>query len=165
MNQKLLLAALVTLTLWFGPAAPAYPQSTADEAQVREIAARWERAWNNHDMKSLAALFTDDADFVNVGARHWKGRAEIEKEHEVRLKQFVDSVWSTSRVGVQFLKPDVALAHIAWGLRGDKDPDGAARPPREGLFTWVVVLQGGQWLVRAAQNTNQGPFQTPKPPA
>lgn len=75
MNRKSLLAALVTLTLWFGAGAPAHAQSTTDETQVREIAARWEKAWNNHDMKSLAALFTDDADFVNVGARRFRPAA------------------------------------------------------------------------------------------
>jgi uncharacterized protein (TIGR02246 family) len=164
MNTKALPMALVVLTLWFDLSAGAHAQGAAADEQVRAVATRWEMAWNNHDMKALAALFTDDADFVNVGARHWKGRAEIEKEHAARLNQFVDSVWSTLRVGVQFLTPDVALAHIAWSLRGDKDPDGTARPSREGLFTWVVVRQGGQWLVRAAQNTNQGPLQVPKRP-
>ena len=39
---------------------------------------RWEEAWNNHDMKGLRNLVTEDADFVNVGAKHWKGRKEIE---------------------------------------------------------------------------------------
>jgi uncharacterized protein (TIGR02246 family) len=162
MNRTFRLATLVTLTLCFGAPAGADAQDTADEGPVKAIAARWEQAWNDHDMKGLAALFTEDADFVNVGARHWKGRAEIEREHAARLNQFVDSVWSTSRVDVRFLKPDIALAHIAWRLRGDKDPDGTLRPPREGLFTWVVVRHGGEWLVRAAQNTNVGPLQTPK---
>ena len=46
-------------------------------------------------MKALAALFTDDADFVNIGARHWKGRTEIQAEHAARLGQFMESVWIT----------------------------------------------------------------------
>ena len=106
MNTKPLRVALVALTLWFGPSGTGHAQGAADEAQVSAVAAGWETAWNNHDMKALATLFTDDADFVNVGARHWKGRAQIEKEHAARLNQFVDSVWSTSRVAAQFLTPE-----------------------------------------------------------
>jgi hypothetical protein len=33
----------------------------------------------------------------------------------------------------------------------------APRSARGGVFTWVVVKQGGAWLIRAAQNTNLGP--------
>lgn len=134
-------------------------QGATDEATIRELATRWEQAWNRHDMKQLASLLTDDADFVNVGARHWKGRQQIEAEHAARLGQFNESVWSTKAVAVQFLKPDFALVHVDWALRGDKDADGTPRPPRGGVFTWVVVKQGSGWLIRAAQNTNLGPGQ------
>lgn len=137
---------------------PALAQMAGDEAVIRELGTRWERAWNSHDMKQLVSLMTDDADFVNVGARHWKGRQQIEAEHTARLDQFRDSTWSTRTVTVQFLKPDVALAHVDWTLRGDKDPDGTPRAPRGGLFTWVVVKQGNGWFIRAAQNTNLGPL-------
>ena len=43
---------------------------------------------------------------------------------------------------------------MLWGLKGDKDPDGTPREPRAGLFTWLVVKDGRNWLIRAAQNTN-----------
>ena len=52
-----------------------------------------------------------------------------------------------------------ALMHVDWTLRGDKDPDGTARPPRGGVFTWVVLKRSSAWLIRAAQNTNLGPMQ------
>jgi len=133
-------------------------QAANDDAAIRSLATRWEKAWNSHDMKQLASLMTDDADFVNVGARHWKGRREIEAEHTARLNQFLESSWSTQTVRIQFLKPDLALAHIGWTLKGDKDPDGKPRSPRGGVFTWVVVKQSGGWFIRAAQNTNLGPL-------
>lgn len=158
--MKMLLSVSAIL-LALGFAVPIYAQSEADEAKVRALASHWERAWNTHDMKALAALFTDDADFVNVGARHWKGRKEIESEHATRLPQFLESVWTTNEVTIQFLKPDVALVHVSWGLKGDKDPDGTQRPPREGLFTWVAVAKAGAWQLRAAQNTNRGNLQPP----
>jgi uncharacterized protein (TIGR02246 family) len=133
---------------------------------MRELATRWEQAWNQHDMKQLVTLMTEDADFVNVGARHWKGRAQIEAEHTQRLNQFRESTWSTKAVTVQFLKPDAALVHVDWTLEGDTDPDAAPRAPRSprsprsGVFTWVVVKQNSGWLIRAAQNTNRGNLPT-----
>jgi hypothetical protein len=38
------------------------------------------------------------------------------------------------------------------------DPDGTLRQPRGGVFTWIVVKQGSEWRLRAAQNTNLGPL-------
>jgi uncharacterized protein (TIGR02246 family) len=146
------LAALCLLA-----SSPVSAQVAGDEAAIRELATRWERAWNRHDMKELFSFLTEDADFVNVGARHWKGRQQIEAEHTSRLKQFSESTWTVKNVAVQFIKPDVALVHVDWTLKGDKEPDGTPRPPRGGVFTWVVVKKGSDWWLRAAQNTNQGP--------
>lgn len=156
------MAFLCLLTLGIGATTLAWA-GTEEEEQIRAVAIRWESAWNNHDMKALAALFTEDADFVNVGARHWKGRTEIEKQHAARLNQFAESTWETKQVMVQFLRPDISLAHVSWALKGDKDPDGTPRQPREGVFTWVLMREGTQWLIRTAQNTNRGNL--PAPPS
>lgn len=145
-----------TLSVLACSSAPA--QVANDDAAIRALATRWEQSWNDHDMKQLVSLMADDADFVNVGARHGKGRQEIEAEHTARLNQFLESSWSTQAVRIQLLKPDVALAHIDWSLNGDKDPDGTPRSPRGGVFTWVVVKTSGGWFIRAAQNTNLGPL-------
>lgn len=152
-----LLPILFALTV----VSPASAHSKVDEAAIRRLAERWEPAWDQHDMHALAALFTVDADFVNVGARHWKGREEIEVQHAARLKQFMDSNWTTREISVQFLTPNIALVHLGWGLKGDRDPDGAQREPREGLFTWVVIKTSGEWLIRSAQNTNRGNLPAP----
>lgn len=159
--KALLGASFVLLALVAGM--PVAAQPVADEVKLRAVATDWEHAWNRHDMKAMAALFTEDADFVNVGARHWKGRNEIEAQHAARLDQFRESRWTTKGVTVQFLTQDVALVHVVWSLTGDKDPDGTARQPREGVFTWVVVKERAGWLIRAAQNTNRGNL--PSPPA
>jgi len=140
----------------FALSAPSHAQLAGDESSVRAVVTKWDDAWNRHDMNSLAKLFTVDADFVNVGGRHWKGREQIEQQHTARLNQFKASVWTTKFVSVQFLKPDIAIAHIDWVLEGDTDPDGTLRPARGGVFTWVLSKQGETWLIRAAQNTNLG---------
>ena len=66
---------------------PASAQVAGDEAAIRELATRWADAWSRHDMRELFSFVTEDADFVNVGARHWKGRQQIEAEHTSRVKK------------------------------------------------------------------------------
>lgn len=152
------LSRIMGVALLAMQASQALAQSAADDVAIRELAMRWEHAWNQHDMKRLVSVMTEDADFVNVGARHWRGKREIEAEHASRLDQFRESTWSTKAVTIRLLEPDVALVHVDWALSGDKDPDGTPRSPRGGVFTWVVVRQSKGWLIRAAQNTNLGPL-------
>jgi uncharacterized protein (TIGR02246 family) len=165
MNMNAMLKVF-SIVLILGTCFTTQAQDTSNHEPIRAIASNWEQAWNKHDMKSLAALFTEDADFVNVGAKRWKGRKEIEGEHNARLSQFLESTWTNKSVTVQYLKPDIALAHIEWSLTGDKNPDGTPRKPREGVFTWVLAKKSGKWLIRAAQNTNVSnlpPPALPKP--
>ncbi|GAA2538587.1 hypothetical protein GCM10009860_19140 [Microbacterium mitrae] len=42
-----------------------------------DVVAAWERAWNAGDADALAALFADDAEFVNVVGLWWHDRASI----------------------------------------------------------------------------------------
>ena len=55
---------------------------------------------------------------------------------------------------IKFLGADIAVAHVRWGMRGDKDADGTPRPPRNGVMMQVLVRRGGAWTIVAAQNTN-----------
>ena len=148
------LAPLV-LVLSFS-AAQLAAQSPSDEQSIRALAAEFERAWNTHDMNVLGAIATDDIDFVNVAGLHWKGRTEVVQEHAARHKvRFRNSVWTTDRVSVQFVASGVALVHVDWQTRGDLDLDLKPWPPRKGLFSWLVVKQGGGWKIRSAQNTDK----------
>jgi len=140
-------------TLW-----PASDQGNAiDTEAVKQIESRWQEAWNSHDMKALASLVAEDVDFITVAGTWLKGRKAFEEHHAARhAVQFKESVWETTDVRVKFLKSDIALVHVSWGLKGDKDPDGTPRQPRRGIFTQVVTKEGGRWLIKASQNTNIG---------
>jgi hypothetical protein len=39
-------------------------------------------------------------------------------------------------------------------MRGDKDPDGTARKPCNGVMIQMLVKHDGKWTVVAAQNTD-----------
>src|SRR5262245_3280832 len=55
--------------------------SAADDeaANVRKSCSAFVTAWNKHDPKAMAAIFTEDATIVNPFGVKAKGRAEIEK--------------------------------------------------------------------------------------
>jgi len=87
MNRITLFA--VTLTAFIGlvgctptPSSDA-PKSTAlstqDEAAVRGIVAEFAKTWNKHDMKAMHELNTDDVEWINGMANHWRGNAAVLK--------------------------------------------------------------------------------------
>ena len=125
-------------------------------AANRALAAAFESAWNTHDMKAFGQLLTNDVVWINVDAGRGTGREMVEGGHaRVHANKFKDSVITVKNVEVALLKADIALVYVAWGLRGDRDNDGKAREPREGLFTWVTVKEGDAWKIRSSHNTNR----------
>jgi uncharacterized protein (TIGR02246 family) len=126
-----------------------------DQAALKDLERKWSRFWNTHDMDSMGTLLREDVDFVNVAGQWLKGKKETVAVHEERhLVVFKTSTWKTDSVSIKYVKDDLAIMHIGWGISGDVDPDGKAREPRHGVFTWVVIKQKNQWLLLAVHNVN-----------
>ena len=52
-----------------------------DEEEIRNLVeTQQQEAWNKHEAKAYAGLFTENGDCVNVVGGWWKGRAEIEQK-------------------------------------------------------------------------------------
>src|SRR5206468_9697727 len=99
------------------PAAAA--DNEADEAAIRKLETQQEEAWNRHDAKAYADLFTNDGDCVNIVGWWWKGRAEIEKKlTDAYAFVFAQSVLKIADVDVRFLNPDLAVVHVRWTMTG-----------------------------------------------
>jgi uncharacterized protein (TIGR02246 family) len=151
MQNSALAAALVFL---FASAVGAQERSRDSDA-IKSVESQFEAAWNQHDIKTLGALLTDDVDFITVAGRWLRDRVEFETFHtELHNTVFKDSVLTIKDTEMRFLKSDVAVVHVRWSMRGDRDADGTPREPREGMFTQVMVKQSGQWRITASQNTN-----------
>ena len=52
-------------------------------AKVKAVLEGWEAAWNAADMNAMWQLATDDIHWVNVVGMHWRGKAEVQKAHQV----------------------------------------------------------------------------------
>jgi uncharacterized protein (TIGR02246 family) len=146
----------IILTLIALPVGAQTKGNGKDEEAIKGIAQRWEDSWNRHDMKAVAALVADDVDFITVAGKWRKNRKEFEEHHANKRHemQYNESVWTTKNIKVKFIRADVAMAHVEWIIKGDKDPDGTPRQPRQGISTWVVAKQKEQWLIIATHNTN-----------
>lgn len=133
--------------------------STQDEVVIKENMAAFADAWNIHSAKALAALFTEDADFVNVMGLWLKGRAEIEQGHAQVFATFLsESHLSITDTQIKFLKPDVALLHSSWEIVGQRSPDGKHQLQRNGVLTAVTTYENGTWQIVALHNTGTVPL-------
>ena len=53
--------------------------NTSDETAIRASVMGFQEAWDHHDMKAMADVFTEDANLINVLGTRWQGRADIVK--------------------------------------------------------------------------------------
>ena len=89
------------------------PPSPAD------LPAAFAAAWNARDPDALAALFEDDAEFVNVVGLWWHSRAAIRRAHAYGLEViFPDSTLTVERVREKRLSDDVSVVTARFRLSG-----------------------------------------------
>jgi uncharacterized protein (TIGR02246 family) len=146
--------SLMILTIGFAltvMVAPASGQGTpADEAAIRKAADQFPPAWAKGDAKSLAALYTTDADYVSSTGLMARGRAEIEKAYVTQFSGvYKGTILKNATTNVRFLKTDIAITNGTFEVTGLRGPDGKEASPRKGISTSIVVKQNGQWLITA----------------
>jgi uncharacterized protein (TIGR02246 family) len=141
----------------------------APEDMPRAFAA----AWMARDAGALAALFAEDADFVNVVGIWWEDRAAIHKAHHYGLTTFFrDSRLTVGRVKLRMLAPRAAVVHARMILTGQRAADGteagpAAHDPhlRDGRTAGGLALRrGAEHRHRAGTRDIRAPRRRPDPP-
>jgi uncharacterized protein (TIGR02246 family) len=131
-------------------------QTKSDEIMVRGIPDAFTAAWAEHDGHKLGKIMAKDVDFVNVGGDWLHGRSDFELYHTRLLSgPFKQSSLKVLDTAVSFLRPDLAVLHWTWSIKGDGLEDPTTHEPRKGIFTMIVERQGTDWVVVVAQNTNQ----------
>ena len=74
MTARAPVAAAVLVVMMAYHASAVGSDRARNEAEIRQLQARQEDAWNRHDAAAYAALFTEDGDVVNVVGWWWRGR-------------------------------------------------------------------------------------------
>ena len=128
-----------------------------------DIPVLFARAWNDRDSDAIAALFDEDASFVNADGRVWHDRASIRTAHASRSDRPVNkSTVMTGETKVKLLSPEFAVVHARLTLAGEA-PAGAAAQSGQGttIVSFVVHRAGERWRCASAQNTNVIPHADP----
>ena len=114
----------------------------------------YQRAWNTHDIKALASLFTEDAEFGFASGDFIKGRAEIQAGHErSHGAWFRKSTGTFTITSLRFLHPDVALIRHDGVVTGVVDEAGKPTPDHSAVALVVAIKTADGWRIVAKQAT------------
>jgi uncharacterized protein (TIGR02246 family) len=133
-----------------------------DEAGVTGIATAWDAAWNAGDADAIAALFVDDAEFINGRGQIAQGAATIYANHAATLAGVFKGSHTHGTIrGIAFLSGTTAVLDVDNELTGFQalPPGTVATEPGvlRARFKRVVVKRGGVWLILQMQLTNVAP--------
>lgn len=154
-GNSLMLASLA-LALFFAHSAASSAQQNSTEANttiksdgaadaaIKQVLDTYTEAWNRSDSHALAMLFTEDCDYVIVNGGNTHGREALETMFARNFNTNLKSSTRTDSIRrMRFLTPDIASVDDYWVL----NVPGADQPRREGYYTWILVRQGGHWLI------------------
>jgi uncharacterized protein (TIGR02246 family) len=116
-----------------------------DQAVAQELSLALIDTHNMHDAEALGALFTDDAEFVNIVGGRQTGRTAITNGHAAAFQgPLAGVVLKLVGVDAKRIAPDVVLAHAVWDRSLAADAGPRTLPPGSGLFTMVIALADGE---------------------
>ena len=143
---------VVFLVCLFTLSAAGSAQSRADEDAIHAVLKTHTEKWNVHDMDAWAEILHDDADWVHWRGGVWRGKAQIREGHrQIHLTYYKATRMSPQRVeDLQFLTPEIAVAHVRSELTGDERSPGQTFQYRK---TIVFTKKNGDWRIRALHNT------------
>lgn len=128
-------------------------QTVEDSASVYDFFEAYQHTINSRDPAALAALFTEDADFMMFNLPEIQGRQAIENW----WRDFWQSKFNKQEPGrrgtfdlnsVRFLATDVAVVNIET-TTGGQDSLGVELQTRKARGTWLLHSQNGNWLISA----------------
>jgi uncharacterized protein (TIGR02246 family) len=99
--------------------------------KVQAVVSGWEAAWNAANMDAMWRLATEDVHWVNVVGMHWRGKAEVQKAHQVYFDMmFKDRTAKLDEIeSIETLPGGAVVAVVRWSFGGFRQPDGVMRPP------------------------------------
>lgn len=109
-------------------------------------------AWNNHDMKAFAALFHQDATFVNRFGHYVKGVDEIVALHQpIHETIYSDSELENELIDITPMSDDICISHF-WSrlTAGVAHPQGPHQI--DTLILTVLIKKNNVWYIQALEN-------------
>jgi uncharacterized protein (TIGR02246 family) len=143
------LALTALLAAGTASARAAAPAPAPVEKELRADADRFAAGWNHADAKAMAALFAEDADFINPFGSSASGRAGIEKFFANELATLTKgTTFAVKGLTARLLRPDLALEDLDIEITGGTIAPDPAMPVKDHAFL-VIKKEGGHWLTVA----------------
>ncbi len=134
-------------------AAMAQTGGAPDRQAIRDVMDRFVDGWNRHDAKAFSAVFAEDADFTNWRGTGATGRTKMEEFHAPMFATiFKNSHQKHTEIKIRFIRPDVAAVDVHWEMTGAMDAQGNPQPDRQGLLSFVMAKNDGQWQILVMHN-------------
>lgn len=124
----------------------ASPGQAELEKTIRAIEEGFVRDYNKGDSKAVAALFTDDAEVVDIDGAHYQGRDVIEQGFAETFTASKGAKIALEIFSIRSLSPDVAQEQ---GRSVVTPSEGA---PSSRLYTVLYVKRDGRWLVSSVRD-------------
>jgi len=141
--------ATAACILLAGGVSAAAAQSSAPPQDLRETVDRYVAAWNAHDSSVLAGSFTADADMIMGNGPILSGRPAVEHWwREYFAVQEPERKLTIEMLSTREVTGDVAMLNVRTTTDG-RTMQGTDLIARRARGTWVLVRQGGDWLIAA----------------
>jgi uncharacterized protein (TIGR02246 family) len=135
-------------------APPAASDTSADEDAIRANVAKYVELYNRRDSKSMAAMWSPDAVYINPDTgENIVGQEAIAKNFDSQFAGAEDAKLVVVVDSIEFVSPNVAIE------KGSATVSYSEFPDEESNYTAVHVRRDGKWLLdRVSEEA------TPEPP-
>jgi uncharacterized protein (TIGR02246 family) len=125
---------------------------SAEEKEVRENVERFEKLFNAHDAKGLAAMFTPHAEMINDDGTVTKGREAIEQLLSDTFQQSPKASMQIDVDTVRVLSPNLAIEEGITRAKESPDDD-------EEVTSYLAIhaKQDGKWLLASVRDWGEPP--------
>jgi len=124
------------------PTAVVVTNRPLDEKAIRAVGETFRLAYNSGDARTIASLYTDDAELVEETGERFQGRKMIQDVYAALFQERKGNSIEIAVDSIRFLGPDVAKEEGRTSVKAA----GSAEPPALRRYTVLYVKQGGKWL-------------------
>ena len=147
--RMLLLITIVTAAVGFPASVCAVDDATQQD--VRSVVREFIRSWNDGDMDTLLALFTEEGIFITPKGRRAKSRRAVRLLLSSERDRLFNGTTLTGAVqSIVKLDDDLLRVTGRYRLNGYKVMGFIPVTPR-GQFFLTLVQRDGQWMIRRAK--------------
>lgn len=132
------------------------PTRPADEAAIKAAAQEFAKAFATGNEKSLTALFTDEAEYVDENREAVRGREALAKAYAAFFAKRKQVAAESKTEAIRFLGSDTAVEEGVFSVKGSGGPPTASR------YSALYVRQNGKWLIALLKEWSDPVTSAPK---